>query len=188
MAILLMGFAALAHADSIPADPKMIVSDPTCGEGCTSVGTTFSFTSDANGGGFLTFQNNSEIDWSSLLIETGSAPFNVPANSVTCQTNAFLSCQVSDLAGGITAMYFSGVNSLASEIGPFGILSGDVFTIELNDISGIDGGGWGSFRTFDASANVPAPVPEPATLTLMAAGLGALLAKRRFRSRQQSHT
>src|SRR5579863_2206032 len=94
LAILLMGSSAILRADGLPPDPKMIVSDPICGEGCVGVGSTFSFTSDANGGGFFTFQNDSETDWSSLLIETGSDPFHVPADSVTCQTNAFQSCQV----------------------------------------------------------------------------------------------
>jgi hypothetical protein len=177
LAFLLLGSAALAYADGAPVDPRMIVSDPVCGEGCVAVeGTTFSFESDVNGGGFLTFQNVSGIDWFSLLIETGSVPFHVPANTVTCETNAFQHCQVSDLSGGITAMYLSGVTT----DGPFGIRNGDVFTIELNDVVGVDGGGWGSFRNFDASANVSSPVPEPATLTLLGVGLGALLAKRRF--------
>ena len=181
LAFLLLGSAALAYADG--ADPRMIVSDPICGEGCVSVeGTSFSFQSDANGGGFLTFQNVSGIDWFSLLIETGSTPFKVLADTVTCETNAFESCQVFDLEGGITAMYFSGTNP----DGPFGIRNLDVFTIELNDVQGLDGGGWGAFRNFDATANVASPVPEPATLTLMVAGLGALLAKKKYLSRLDS--
>ena len=193
LAVLLMGFAAFAHADGLPVDPQMIVSDPPCVESCgTAVGTTFSFMSDTNGGGFFTFQNVSEENWSSLLITTGSDPFNVPAASVTCSTNAFLSCQASDLAGGITAMFLSGLNTDIH-----GILIFDSFTINLNDdgptdVSPTGSGGWsnvgGDVRTFDASANVANPVPEPATLTLMGAGLGALLAKKKFRSRAHSHS
>lgn len=183
---LLFGLATVVRADGVP-DPKMDVSDPTCLEGsCTSLNSTvFSFTSNGNGGGFLTFQNNSKFDWTSLLIETGSDPFNVPANTVTCTTNAFKSCQVSDLAGGVTAMYFSGVNSVSSELGPFGILIGTVFTINLNDTgTATDGsGGWGAFRNFDAAANVPVPTPEPATMTLLGVGIVALVARRRFRVR-----
>ena len=187
LAFLLMASAALVYADGAPVDPRMIVSDPVCGEGCIHLeGTTFSFQSDNNGGGFLTFENDSDIDWFSLLIETGSDPFNVPANTVTCETNAFQSCQVFDLEGGITAMYFSGTNP----DGPFGIQSGAVFTIELNDVPGIDGGGWGSFRNFDASANVssPVPTPEPATLTLLGVGLGALLTKRGIQRQRDSRS
>ena len=196
LAILLMASAAVASADGL-ADPKMIVSDPPCFEGpCPGpVGLTFSFRSNAFGGGFLTFTNESDFDWTSLLIETGSDPFNVPANTIVCQTNAFLSCVVSDLGGGITAMYLSGVTAPGCEFGcANGIPDFDTFTINLNgeandpvseDPNG--SGGWGALRNFDASANVPAPVPEPATLTLMAVGMGAFLAKKRL-SRKRSRS
>jgi PEP-CTERM motif len=184
LAVLVIGFAAVGRADGLPVDPVLDVSDPTCSEGCTSVGPdlTFHFFSDGAGGGINFFQNNSGQSWSSLLIETGSSPFNVPANTVTCTTNAFLMCQVFDLAGGVTAMYLSGV---ASEV-ITGIGNGVFFTIELNDIKGIDGGSWGNFRRFDATANAASPVPEPATLTLLGIGIGALAAKRRFRGERNS--
>jgi hypothetical protein len=197
LVLLLMGSSALAYADGVPVDPRMDVSDPSCGDisSCTSVeGTVFSFTSNNNGGGFFKFQNESGTDWTSLLVETGSSPFNVPANSVTCTTNAFLSCQVFDLAGGVTAMYFSGVNS-DSEIGPFGILNTAIFTVNLNDlVNGVPtgnpngSGGWGSARDFTATANAPSPVPEPATLTLMGIGIAALLAKNKLRSQRPARS
>jgi hypothetical protein len=184
LGVLLIGLAAVVRADGLPVDPVIDVSDPTCPEGgCVSVGPglTFSFSSDSAGGGITDFQNNSGQNWSSLLIETGSSPFNVPANTVTCTTNAFLMCQVFDLAGGTTAIYLSGV---ASEI-VTGIGNAAVFAIELNTIKGIDGGSWGFPRTFDGLANAPTPAPEPATLTLLVVGIGALAAKRRLR-RQHS--
>jgi hypothetical protein len=193
---ILLVSATVAHANGMPVDPQMIVSDPFCTgtEGpCTPVlGTTFSFSSNANGGGFLRFQNLSTVDWSSLLIETGSTPSNIPANTITCITNAFMSCNVFDLAGGITAIYLSGVNPVSSNTPPFGILNNFVFTINLNDnVRGLPNtnpagaGGWGAFRVFDASANVPSPVPEPATLTLLGVGLVALLLKKKSRQRGQ---
>jgi hypothetical protein len=196
--ILLMGSSALAYADGVPVDPRMDVSDPSCKEvsPCTPVeGTNFSFTSNNNGGGFLEFQNESGTNWTSLLVETGSIPFNVPADSVTCTTNAFLSCQVFDLAGGVTAMYFSGVNTDDSDFGPFGILNASIFSVNLNDL--INGapntdpngsGGWGSDRLFTATANASSPVPEPATLTLMGIGFGALLVKNKLRSRRSARS
>lgn len=187
---ILLVSATVVRADSVPVDPKMVVTDPPCVEGCGTAleSTVFSFSSNANGGGFLTFQNVSDLNWTSLLIETGSVPFNVPADSVTCQTNAFLSCQVSDLAGGITAMFFSGTNGETVS----GIPNLFKFTINLNDdingnpVTATNGfGGWGANRTFNAAANVPAPVPEPATLTLMGVGIGALLASKKLRGRRQ---
>jgi PEP-CTERM motif len=195
--LLLMGSSVLAYADGVPVDPRMDVSDPDCPATCPIPieGTSFAFTSNNTGGGFFTFQNVSGTDWTSLLVETGSIPFNVPANTVTCTTNAFLSCQVFDLAGGVTAMYFSGVNS-DSELGPFGILNNFVFTVNLNDLlaSGAPNtdpngsGGWGSGRDFTATANAPTPVPEPATLTLMGIGIAALLAKNKLRSQRRARS
>ena len=188
---ILLVSATVVHADGVPVDPKMVVNDPLCFEGCGTAleSTVFSFSSNANGGGFLTFQNVSGLTWTSLLIETGSDPFNVPANSVTCQTNAFLSCQVSDLAGGITAMFFSGTNGETV----LGIPNDFNFTINLNDDlpgggTNVDpggSGGWGANRIFNAAANVPSPVPEPATLTLMGVGIGALVARKKLRGRRQ---
>jgi PEP-CTERM motif len=195
--LLLMGSSVLAYADGVPVDPRMDVSDPSCGEisPCTPIeGTSFPFTSNNNGGGFFTFQNVSGTDWTSLLVETGSIPFNVPADTVTCVTNAFLSCQVFDLAGGVTAMYFSGVNS-DSDFGPFGILNNSVFTVNLNDL--VDGvpntdpkgsGGWGLGRDFTATANAPSPVPEPATLTLLGIGIAALLSKNKLHSQRRARS
>jgi hypothetical protein len=184
--LLLLASSAVVHADTIPADPKMAVTDPFCEENCGTFleGTSFTFSSNANGGGFLTFVNGSGVDWTTLLIETGSDPFNVPANTVTCETNAFLNCNVSDLAGGITAIYLSGLNN--DNIN--GIPQNFQFFINLNnDVNNVvnespnGGGGWGANRSFTADANVPAPVPEPATLTLVGIGIGALVAKKKLR-------
>lgn len=51
LAVLLVGFSSVTYADTTPVDPKMVVSDPTCGPGCTVVeGTTFTFSSNGIGG------------------------------------------------------------------------------------------------------------------------------------------
>ncbi len=196
MVLLLLGSAAItriARADGAPpVDPDIDVSDPTCGEfSCPGVGLTFSFSSNAAGGGSTTLQNASGQSWFSLLIETGSNPFNVPANTVVCTTNAFLNCQVFNLGGGITAIFLSGVSTvtdtlLTESFTAGGIANGANFTINLND-TGLTTGSWGANREFDATANASSPVPEPATLTLLGIGLGALLAKRKFPGLRLSH-
>ena len=85
-AVLLVGFASVAYADTTPVDPKMVVSDPTCGDGCQHVeGTTFAFSSNGSGGGFITFENDSDATWSSLLIETNG----IAANTVNASSPLF---------------------------------------------------------------------------------------------------
>lgn len=189
LCFLWMGSTTLVRADGVPVDPVMGVTDPTCTE--CGVGLTFSFFSNATGGGFTDFQNVSGQNWTSLLIDVttngGTLP-SVPASSITCITNTFATCQSFDLAGGVTAIYLTGVFVPPDDIPNLGF-----FTINLNDlINGVQPravngtGGWGAFREFDATANAPSPVPEPATITLLGVGLGALLTKRRLRHKDNS--
>jgi hypothetical protein len=195
--IILSWFGALAHADTVPVDPKMQVSDPTCGVGCTIVtGTSFSFSSNVSGGGFLTFENQSDSNWSSLLIETTG----IAANSVNASSNLFSNPVLVYNIGDLLVIYFSGVSGPNCIEGCFpGIPNTsdqNVFTINLNDDIGEfantdpnGSGGWGPNLAFTGDANVPAPpVPEPATLTLMVAGLGAFMAKKKLAGRRQSQS
>jgi hypothetical protein len=185
----LLASATLARADGIPTDPDIDVSDPACITDCPAgVGLNFIFGANAFGGGIVSLTNASGQDWKSLLITTNSDPFFVNPGSITCITNAFLNCLVEDLQGGMTGMYLSGVlapppgsEEDADDAGPHGILNGDAFSINLND-NDSSTGSWGADRDFSASANVPNPVPEPNTLSLLAAGLGALVGGRKFRS------
>ena len=158
-----------------------------CGEGCALIvdGTSFTFSSNASGGGFLTFENDSDSNWTSLLVEaTGIA-----ADTVNATSDLFANTPEVYNIGDLLVIYFSGVSGPGCEEDCFpGIPNSsdeNVFTINLNtnpDDTSTDGiGGWGPDLGFSANANVPAPtVPEPATLTLIAVGLGALLAKKKL--------
>jgi hypothetical protein len=195
LAVLLVGFSSVTYADTTPVDPKMVVSDPTCGLGCTVVeGTTFTFSSNGIGGGITTFENASDSSWSSLLIETTG----ILASNVNASSPLFANpTQVFNI-GDLLVIYFSGVSGPECFEGCFPGISNqsdqNVFTINLNDdindVPNTDpagSGGWGPNLGFTAEANVPVPaVPEPATLTLMAAGLGTFLAKKKLSSRKPS--
>jgi hypothetical protein len=178
--LLLLASAVTLHADTTPVDPRMAITDPECDD--CGVGSSFSFFSDAAGGGLFTFQNESDVDWTSLLfvIPTGIQAADVMASSVQ-----FANAPVIVNIGNFLEIYFSGVNNPPGcELGCFpGITQGQIFTIELNDQTGTDGGGWGPGLEFDATANVPSPVPEPATLTLLGIGLTALAAKMKLRGK-----
>jgi len=138
-------------------DPRVHVDDPT--GSFTPVGLSFSFTSNASGGGAFNFTNASGVAFTSLEINV-AAP--MPPGPITCGGNAFASCfQQSLTEGGFATIDFSG--------GP-GIANGAALLIELGS------GGWTPNATFTAVANETnePEVPEPGMLTLFASGIGAL--------------
>jgi hypothetical protein len=152
---LLSGVAAFANSNF---DPRIIIKDPVCERCTTGVGTHFSFTSPKSGSGTLAFLNASGVNWHNLdLMESV-----VPANLITCSTNAFMHCSVTTM-GGITTILASGVGGAFK-----GIPAGHAFSITFEGwpVGGVN---------FTAVANVP----EPATLALLATGLGAIVTRRR---------
>jgi hypothetical protein len=147
-----------ALANSVP-DPRIIIKDPVCGSGCTSVGTHFTFTSPAGGSGTLMFTNSSTSSWHSLeFVESG-----VPASAISCSApHTFMNCSVST-TGGVTTILLTGIGASFS-----GIPAGHNFSITF--------GNWPAAGVqFNAIANVP----EPATLALFLTGLGALATRRK---------
>lgn len=166
VAILLAGAAARAT----PIDPVFEMGDPAGGTPIFS--NFFSFTSDALGGGVLSFINESGNLWTKLNFLV-----ILPADvTITCIPGPFFSsCQFSviqQLPGG-NAEFDIGVGN-PTERG--GIASGVFFTINLNDF--VNGqtnpdpngaGGWGADNSFQAEANDFAP--EPASWLLLLLGL-----------------
>jgi PEP-CTERM motif len=212
LAILLMGSASLAHADGIPVDPQMDVSDPFCpsesGSGCpTNVneGQGFMFTVGPNGGGIF-MGTNEDSQWNSLLFTFPSLP---PTMVISCTSSGtgdnpapFASpCtqQEDPFNDGLTDLiYTTSGESCGIESFCPGIPVGEIFTINLND-TGLSTGSWPVGTTFTAFPNqvrsltsfvtlTSASVPEPGTITLLGAGLVALVAKRRFRRQLQARS
>jgi PEP-CTERM motif-containing protein len=166
---LVLACSAFLFANSVP-DPKVIINDPTCSGSCTPVGKNFAFSTPASGSGTVFFQNNSGLSWFSLrLTETG-----VPANAVSCFTNAFLSCALGTLANGKTFMFLSGLDATHT-----GIPTGHFFQITFQCQEGC----WPGDLGFNGTANLrTAAVPEPATLGLVLMGLGGI-ARRKWMQR-----
>ena len=176
--------AALMHA------ANMDISDPNCIACINPVGTTFTFTSNGAGGGFLEFTNNSGVDWTSLaIVETGVPAFIGEFQNIFLTTNAFENATATDRPDGSTLLLFSGISTdcTPNSVGlPCGIRAGTLFTINLNDDStSPDGsGGWLDANSnpigFAATAN---PVPEPASLLLLGTGMVGLFGSK-FRKRR----
>lgn len=162
-AIILLPFAA-ARANSI--DPGIILRDPV---GCpthkctTITGLSFSFHVPKHGFGLLHFLNASGVNWHKLTL----TEFGVAAVNVQCSSNVF-SCAVVALGSNGAKIVLTALN------GQKGIPNGNSFEIILGCVKG-KCPHWPTGVDFTAAANVP----EPATLALVATGLGLISTRRR---------
>ena len=188
---LLLAFTLAAVLNAAPIDPRIIInSDPPNPTPVT--GLVFTFGSNANGGGVLPFINETNLDWLGLAISV-----DLPTGSiVNCLAgDLFQSCFLNSrpIGGGITefTMFYQTVpNDDADDKNPPGIVRGQDFTINLNDLlngkTNLDpngSGGWGPDTDFTAEVSgiLSDSVPEPATFAVVGSGLLMLLAWRRQR-------
>jgi hypothetical protein len=169
-ACILFVFAFAAHADSVADDPRIIVRDPACPQyGCTQVtGTTFEMNVPESGTGALFFTNSSGAAWYNLqLVETG-----VPADLVSCITDAFVNCTVSTV-NGITTIFLAGIIDCFT-----GIPDGANFEIIFGCTNGRCNP-WPSGLAFSAAANVA----EPSAIAMLLLSLGTIVAGLTWRQR-----
>jgi hypothetical protein len=173
--MLLVVGSVMAFADGIN-DPQVIIhgaggNSAVCPVGgCTSItGLTFSFKIPASGSGSLFFTNNSGQNWTSLaLIETG-----VPAADVKCHSSLFGSCSIETLKNGsveILLQISEGDNTNT------GIKNGGNFAITF---ACVKTSCWPGGLNVNGYANGASAVPEPGTIALMVAGLGAVISRRK---------
>jgi hypothetical protein len=164
---LLLVSAATVRADVIPPDPDIIVGGDTGSGPVNSLPFSFTIPADTqactvnnlSGQCFRGF-NNTGVTIPSLVINFPSAVSNV-----TCGQGAlavFANCVVTAL----NQVTFSGGTGIANQTH---------FFIFLQD-------------GFPTGAYTAAIVPEPATLGLLATGLGAIFAGRKLRKRAAGRT
>jgi hypothetical protein len=157
----------LAQADPITGnDPRIIINDPPSCITITSItSTTFTFSADSTGQGFLCFLNESGVGWFNISIDVPLPPSTTFPDDFHCESDTFATCMFT-LNGGILNIFFT--DGLLPDDGRF-------FTIDLTSPDSVSG--WGPNASFTAVANVP----EPGTISLFAFGLGALAARKRIR-------
>lgn len=184
---LSLPLGGMAKADSTtPPDPRIGIAG---GGNSADVGLTFSFTSNATGGGVFDFINNSGQDWFNLSITTKFPGGNLKTDYQCAAPGLFMNCQFSLNSDGtlINVLFFGigrGEETFASK-GSFieddtftGIRNGQEFIVNLNNPGSSSVGGWVPNTRFDAIANIP----EPASMTLFLVGLGAIAVGRRLRN------
>lgn len=191
IAALLLTSTVLGKAD--PIDPIFHLDDPGTGLPINSL--SFSFSSNQNGGGFLQFMNESGFDWFGLSVNVTQPTGTI----ISCSGGrVFSDCLISSIAQGNGSAIFT--LNFSSRLKQTGILNGQYFNINLNDlVNGIQptdpngAGGWGSNTSFSAQVtnSLQSTVPEPVNWALLLAGglaIGSIKYKKRQRSNERSNS
>lgn len=187
----------LAHAGRIE------ISEPQCQEGDIVLNpgdlTGFVF-APIDGGGTLSYCNNTGVDWTKLTIAISTT---APVSDIICPSAspndpfntaglAFSTCQIlpNGPQPGIIYVRLFGViapdPSFPGDNGFLGVPNGEQFTIHLNCEEGDEFCvPWpaGTFMVAAANNNFPT-VPEPASLALLGSGLVAGIIQRKVKIRR----
>jgi len=194
--LFFMAGSVLAHAGRIE------ISEPQCEDGDTAVTSLtngFAVIPNLNGGGTFHFCNETGQDWSNIVIgilttapiSDIQCPSSSPSDPQNNEHLAFSTCVLfpSNSIANLIYAYFFGVSPPIPQFGfngfP-GVPDGQRFTVDLDchDFGGCIP--WPTGTIMLASENVgpndplPTPVPEPASLTLLASGgVAAYLRRKR---------
>lgn len=185
--------SVLAHASTLPpGDPGMQVDDPTCTPTSSTQNVTsgqiFTFQADSSGNGCFGFNVVGNLTFSTLDFQVGQGNA-VPASSVTCSSNAFTCTNPppSNLDDGtVTDVFFKANSFVGCEV-DCGFPPGTFFTVLLQQ--------WDPNSVFYGDSNLSAPAdnpnliqqfnaPEPSSVFLLSAGVGALALRRKIFKRR----
>lgn len=176
-ALLSLAVAGMSFASGFGRPTIIINSDEP--DPILITGPTFSFFSDANGGGDFSFANDTGHQWSTLDILV-----TLPTlTSIPCGSNSFGTCTYSYTSGPNGTfnydIFFGPPGEGIPSNGPLSL-----FHIDLNDqpnatldITADGTGSWGANTQFNAKIGYA--TPEPATWGLCGLALAALLVWRR---------
>jgi hypothetical protein len=182
---------------SVASASRIQISEPQCTPGDIDVppspDNSFGFI-PVNGGGVFGFCNQTGQDWTSLLIAVRTT---VSINNIVCDpSNAFAACfkATDPQAPGVDYLFFLGTAG-RPPIFPFvGVRNNERFTIDLNcnpgDIcstppdwpDGTEFFGYGNFNLDNPLPIPPSSTPEPASLTLLGAGIAAAFWRKKARA------
>ena len=152
--------------DKDPPNPIVLVSE------------NFTFGADNLGGGFLTFENESGVNWSELSVFVNLSRLT----PITCGPGPFAFCTVTTTENSPTNFSY---DILFGPTKTGGVADGARFSINLNDSpdnTNPDGAGsWSPGRDFSGKANYVAP--EPSAYLLTGGGFAFLIGLGLYRRR-----
>jgi PEP-CTERM motif len=201
--------AAFAKADTV-VDPRIVISEPACQQSDTDVTQLNAgfVVIPISGGGSFGFCNKVQVlqgeelvgvNWTSLLMVISTT---APASSIECPSNnpsdpfnqahlAFASCVPiqSQTLPNVVYLSFSGIGPIpVPGANPnLGVPYLNRFTVDLNCLANTDCAPWpegtimAGYANFNGTEFPPPPsIPEPASLSLLGVGLGAVALRRKF--------
>jgi hypothetical protein len=177
--IILIGIVVAMAVSAAHADSILAVNGPaTCPVlGCGIVNTfsnrvDFGFYLPAGGSGQFVITNQSIFTWKSLGL-TGPTLMNV-VGPIGCSSNLFANCSVTELRGGGTRIFLSGLGP-----GFTGILPGENFSFNFSCTAGPCT--WKGNQMIWGFMVSTSATPEPGAMLLMLTGLAAIAKARRSR-------